>query len=223
MKQLFSMKKLVLLTIGIILIVTAVVLFYPSSTPSAEMGTSYDAAPSADTQPTKGEADAPVTITEFGDYKCPSCKAWDEEIFPQLEQEFIEEGDAQFVFINTPFHGEESELASLASESVWEHEPDAFWSFHEELFQQQPEVQSHDDPWVTPEKLVEVAETNDVPIDEERLASDINQQTYANRVQEDIALVEDYEVEVTPTIMVGNVKVDDPFDYEAIKELVEQQ
>lgn len=222
MKQLMSMKMLVLITSGVILIAATVFLLYPSS-PSTEAGMSYEDSPSSENQPTKGESDAPVTITEFGDYKCPSCKAWDEDILPRLEQEFIDEGEAQLVFINTPFHGEESELAALAGESIWEHEPEAFWSFHEALFQQQPDIQSHDDPWVTEDKLVEVARENEVSIDEERLARDINQQTFMDRLQEDVVLVEDYEVEVTPTVMVGNIKVEDPFDYESIQELVEQQ
>ncbi len=37
-------------------------------------------------QPTLGKEDAPVSIIEFGDFKCPACKAWGERIFPQLQK-----------------------------------------------------------------------------------------------------------------------------------------
>src|SRR5690606_17989243 len=41
-------------------------------------------------QPVIGNPDAPVKIVEFGDYKCPVCKRFAEEIFPQLKRDFLD-------------------------------------------------------------------------------------------------------------------------------------
>lgn len=40
-------------------------------------------------QPVFGEADAPITVVEFGDYLCPGCKTWNDTIFPQLKKDCI--------------------------------------------------------------------------------------------------------------------------------------
>lgn len=217
-----SMKIIVLSTVAVIVLaVIGFIAFQPSS--SVDSGVVYDTSPESDGQPIKGELDASVTITEFGDYKCPSCKAWEEDILPLLEEEYIDTGQVNLVHINTPFHGEESGLASLASESVWENHPEAFWQFHQAIYSEQPEVQNHDEAWITLEKLIEIANSVEEPIDLEVLATDIVEQTYVDNVQEDIAMLEQYEVEFTPTIMVDNIKVEDPFDYDVITQLIEEK
>ncbi|OAB44747.1 hypothetical protein PGLA_04860 [Paenibacillus glacialis] len=66
-------------------------------------------------------------MIEFGDYKCPSCKAWSEHLYPQLMKEYVDTSKVKFAYINVLFHGEESELASLAVESVFDQDPEAFW------------------------------------------------------------------------------------------------
>ncbi|QQK78140.1 DsbA family protein [Salicibibacter cibarius] len=179
--------------------------------------------PSVEEQPTLGDSDAPVTVIEFGDYKCPACKDWDETVFPQLEEDYIESGQVQFAYINTLFHGEESLLAALASEAVWEQSPGAFWSFHKDVFQEQPEAQSHDDAWVTIDKLVEIASGSDGTIDEEQLEEDIQNAAFSENVMMDQELVEEYEVSLTPTIIINGIMLEDPFDYERIVELIEEE
>lgn len=170
-----------------------------------------------------GETDAPVSIVEFGDYKCPSCKAWGETVFPQLEKEFIKKGKASFSYINVLFHGEESTLAALASESVYKQDPDSFWAFHNAVFAQQPETQQHDNQWVTPEKLVEIAKETAPEIDLKQLEEDINTEGTKEEVKKDDDLVKEFNVELTPTIIINGVMVEDPFDYEAIVSLIEKE
>ncbi|TSB47680.1 DsbA family protein [Alkalicoccobacillus porphyridii] len=223
MSQLITMKRLVFITIAVFVVaVSAFFIVENLMSPDVE-GVTYAEAPDSEGQPLKGDPSAPVVITEFGDYKCPSCKGWDESIMPQLDSDYIQPGEVQIIYINTLFHGEESGLAALASESVWENHPDAFWEFHSKLFQEQPQVQSHDEPWVTPEAMIDVAHAMDADIDLEVLATDMLEQTYIDLVHKDMELVENYEVTQTPTIMVGNVKLDNPFDYEQLKLAIEQQ
>lgn len=172
-------------------------------------------------QPIYGDGDAPVTVVEFGDFKCPSCKAWGEMIYPQLIDDYIDSGEVKFSYINVLFHGEESTLASLAAESVYQQSPDAYWDFHKALFAEQP-AQNHDALWVTPEKVLEIA-SGFPSIDQAQLADDMEQQATMEQVEIDEALVEEAEVAQTPTIVVNGMKVEDPFDYEAIKALIEQE
>ena len=217
------MKRLVLISVAVFVLAVGGFLIVQSlSTPEVN-GIEFNDTPDTEGQPVKGETGAPVTITEFGDYKCPSCKAWDEDILPMLDEEFIQTGQVKLVYINTLFHGQESGLAALASESVWANHPESFWEFHSGVYREQPATQNHDEPWVTPETLIDVAHSIDADINLEVLATDMINQTYLNQVQQDMALVDTYNVSQTPSIMVNNIKLDDPFDYEQIKRAIEQK
>src|SRR5690606_29651143 len=105
-------------------------------------------------------------IVEFGDYLCPTCGVWDKRIFPQLYDEYIETGKAKFAFINVLFQ-EDSEIASLASELVFEYAPEYFWDYHSAIFTTQLESIGK---WATPELFVSLAEKHVPGIDLDKFA-----------------------------------------------------
>lgn len=111
-------------------------------------------------QPFLGEASAPVEIVEFGDYKCPSCKDFNDRLFPVIYQELVETGKAKFYFMNYSFIAPDSTTAAQFAETVYEelgNEP--FWAFHNLLFANQTMVFSEQ----TLEKmLAEVADEEEV-------------------------------------------------------------
>ena len=133
----------------------------------------------------------------------------------------MDTGEAKFSYINVLFHGEESTLASLAAESVYQQSPEVYWDFHKALFAAQPEV-NHDGAWITPEKVLEVAAVYP-SIDQTKLKEDMEKQATMDAVEVDTALVEEAGVAQTPTIVINGQTLEDPFDYEAIKELIEQE
>ncbi|HEY4552317.1 MAG TPA: DsbA family protein [Bacillaceae bacterium] len=179
--------------------------------------------PSIENQPTVGEEEAPVSIIEFGDYKCPSCKAWGERVYPELEKDFINNGQVKFSYINVLFHGKESVLASLASEWVFKNHPDAFWNFHNALFAAQPASQQHDERWVTPEALATYAQATVPGIDLEKFNADLKEQKTLDEVKRDDQLVKEANIQFTPSIMINGVLIEDPFDYEAIVSQIEKE
>ena len=172
-------------------------------------------------QPSMGEENAPVQIVEFGDFKCPSCKTWGDVIFPKLAADYIKSGDVQFSFVNVLFHGEESALASMAAESVFERTPDVYWDFHHALYGAQP-VENHDAAWVTPEKVLEIA-SEFAEIDQALLKEDMEQQATLDKVKIDDELVTKTGVNMTPTVVINGKMMVDPFDYETIQAVIEQE
>ncbi|MDF9759659.1 protein-disulfide isomerase [Peribacillus simplex] len=177
--------------------------------------------PSIEGQPILGEANAPVTVVEFGDFKCPSCKEWGETIFPRLVSEYVDTGKVKFSYINVLFHGEESQLGSIAAESVLKNSPEAYWDFHKGLFKEQPS-KNHDALWINQKKILEVA--SGVPgIDVDKLKTDIEQKSELGAVNKDTELVEEFNIQQTPTIIINGIMLEDPFDYEKIKTHIEQE
>lgn len=207
-----------------IIIVIAVALFVINQqSKSGDGGSeSVGSAPSTVAQPVMGDASATVSIVEFGDYKCPTCKIWGETIWPKLKADYIDTGKATFSYINVLFHGEESRIGALASESMLKLHPEQFWDFHKKLFDAQPGA-DHDSLWLTEEKAIEVAKAVVPDLDEEALKSTMATEEAAKLVELDEILVKQFGVRATPTIMINDVKISNPLDYAAIQAAIEQQ
>ncbi|MDQ6600103.1 DsbA family protein [Bacillus salipaludis] len=91
-------------------------------------------------QPFLGKSSAPVSIIEFGDYKCPNCKNFAEGVIPVIQKELVDTGKAKLYFFNDSFINVDSERAAKFAEAVY-HElgNDTFWKFHDLLYKKQPE------------------------------------------------------------------------------------
>ncbi|WP_050182493.1 DsbA family protein [Domibacillus robiginosus] len=220
-------KKIVISTLILFAAIVGIVLFLnkeDEETPETQQAAGSKGHPSIEGQPTLGEAEASVSIVEFGDYKCPSCKQWGEVVYPKLVKDYIDTGKAKFSYINVLFHGEESVLAALASESVYKQDPENFWAFHKAVFNAQPATQEHDNPWVTIDKMKEIAAATTPNVDLAKLESDLNTEgtPLAGEVSKDDGLVQEYNVPFTPTIIIDGVMLEDPFDYEKITSLIEK-
>jgi protein-disulfide isomerase len=216
-----NVRPLIWISLAVIGLLVLVVVINQVLQGQAAQPVEYSEPPSLDGQPVLGNSDAPVTVVEFGDYKCPSCKVWTERIFPRLKEDYIDKGKVRFAFINVLFHGEESKLASLAAETVFAMNAEAFWTYHHALFEAQPP--SHDDRWVTKEKLAELAEKHVPDMNLERFKEELDRETALPAVETDMALVDKFQVELTPSVMINTVMLPDPFDYEAIQAMIEQQ
>lgn len=213
-------KFVVIITLVIVALIITLVAINKTNSAESNEGTTFEKQPPIDGQPTLGNLDAPVTVVEFGDFKCPSCKALGENVYPKLVSDYIDTGNVKFSFINVLFHGEESKLASLAAESVYKQNPEAYWYFHKALFKEQPST-NHDSSWVTIEKILEVA-SGVSGIDTDKLKSSIESNSEMTEVNKDTELVTEFDVQLTPTIMVNETMIEDPFDYEAIKDAIDK-
>lgn len=217
-KKSSSFKLIMIITLFIFAALTAFVIVNNKNS-ETNKDISYDKQPSMEGQPTLGDPDAPVTVVEFGDFKCPACKAWSENFFPKLMEDYVDKGDVKFAYVNVLFHGEESRLGALAAEAVYKQNPESFWTFNKELFKAQPNA-DHDTLWLTMDLINEIA--GSIPgIDLEQLEKDMQEQMI-NEVIKDTKLVEEFEVQLTPSIMVNGTMLEDPFDYEKIKSLIDE-
>lgn len=214
-------RYFVLYTAIIIVIAVALFVISQQSKGGDEGGVSLDSAPSTVAQPVMGDPAAKVSIVEFGDYKCPSCKAWGETVWPQLKKDYVDTGKATFSYINVLFHGEESVTGALASESMLKLYPDQFWNFHKKLFDEQPD-NDHNSTWLTDEKVLEVANAVVPDLNKEQLKATMDMEEASKLVGLDEILVNQFNIEGTPTIMINEVQITNPFDYEAIQAAIEQ-
>ncbi len=62
-----------------------------------------------------GKPGAKVELIEYGDLQCPVCKAYSEEILPQVIENQVDNGEAKIVFHNFTIIGEQSAPAGAAA------------------------------------------------------------------------------------------------------------
>src|SRR5215472_951417 len=85
--------------------------------------------------PSMGPEDAKITLIEFADFECPSCRQLDLVLRDLLPQH----PEIRLVFKHYPL----TEIhpwamtAAIASQCVFEQNPAAFWKFHDTVFDQQ--------------------------------------------------------------------------------------
>ncbi|MDU7361757.1 MAG: thioredoxin domain-containing protein [Propionibacteriaceae bacterium] len=64
-----------------------------------------------------GDVDAPVVVTEWFDYRCPFCSAFNEDTLPEL-MHYVEEGKVRFEFRDFAVFGPDSEYAAVAARAA---------------------------------------------------------------------------------------------------------
>ncbi|MBO7745974.1 DsbA family protein [Paenibacillus sp. MWE-103] len=210
-RQRKTMRKLIWGTaIVVVLGIVAALIFTPRSNP-----TDFDYA----NLPVLGKTDAPVKIVEFGDYKCPSCQIFSQQVKPVLEKEYVETGKVALYFMDFPFIGPDSTTAALAAHSVFHQSNDAFWKYYDALYKNQPDEKTL---WATPDYLVKLAKDNGIDVDTDLLKKDIDGQTYIKEVNANNSAAIKANVQSTPTLFINGKEFTGSFaDYGAIKTAIE--
>ena len=101
---------------------------------------------------TLGRADAAVTITEFGDPQCPACRAFAEQIAPQLISDQVKPGTANYVYEPYLIIGPDSKPAMKATLAAGEQ--GRFWNYLQLFYANQGQENSG---YVTDEFLTKIA------------------------------------------------------------------
>lgn len=169
-------------------------------------------------QPYLGEKSAPVQIVEFGDYKCPVCKTFEERFFPSIQSELIDTGKAQFYFMNYSFINVDSTRSAKFAESVYQELGNkTFWEFHELLFDKQPADLKYEKEDVFTDKfleetLKEIANDKDV----KKVVTSFKAKKSEDQWNKDMELADELGVTGTPSLFVNGKK----FEGNTIDDLV---
>ncbi|MDQ0881991.1 thioredoxin domain-containing protein [Peribacillus sp. V2I11] len=169
-------------------------------------------------QPYLGEKSAPVQIVEFGDYKCPVCKTFEEQFFPSIQSELIDTGKAQFYFMNYSFINVDSTRSAKFAESVYQElGNDTFWKFHELLYDKQPDDPKYEKEDVFTDKFLEETLkeiTNDKDV--KKVVSSFKADKSEDQWNKDMDSADELGVSGTPSLFVNGKK----FEGNTIDDLV---
>ena len=164
--------------------------------------------------PSRGPADAPVTVVEFSDLQCPHCK----DAQPIVEKLIGDEPNMKFVFQQYPLpqHNWAAKGAAYA-DCIGRTNKDAVWKFIQGTFDEQSNItESNAD-----EKLNAIADKSGAKSAE--VAACAAKPETKKRIEDSMALGSAVGVNSTPTLYVNGRRIANmnALPYELLKQLVE--
>jgi len=171
--------------------------------------------PGAEPSHVRGNANAPVTLEEFGDFECPSCGIYYAEL-KKIESEF---GDRLRVIFRerplVPPH-EHALLAAQAAEAAGIQ--NRFWEMHDKLYETQKD-------WSEARDLVPlfVDYAKQIGLNTDQFMKDLNGEAVAGRIFQDGKRAHFFGINSTPTFFVnGKEAKDESWKPEGLREMIRQ-
>jgi protein-disulfide isomerase len=164
--------------------------------------------------PSRGPADAPVTVVEFSDLQCPHCK----EAQPTVDKLLSEDKNARLVFQNFPLPSHDwAAKAAYYADCIGRDSNDAVWKFIQSVYDAQKEISAAN----ADEKLKGLADAAGAKGAEVAVCA--AKADTAGRVEHSVALGKSVDVGGTPTLFVNGRKIGNVsgMPYEALKSLVD--
>ena len=147
--------------------------------------------------PILGSPNAPITIVEFGDYQCHQCYNWFHNTKPAIEENYIDTGKANLVFVDLAFLGRDSPKAAVAAYCA--EEQGKYWAFHDLLYASQEGI---DDGWANSERLNAFAFS--LGLDMDMFENCVDSGKFNKRVQYNINEAKKQGASGTPTFVIIN-------------------
>jgi protein-disulfide isomerase len=162
------------------------------------------------TDHTRGPDYAPVTLVEYGDFECPNCK----QAKPAVEivlNRYPEQ--VRFVYRHFPLTDVHPHALAAAEAAECAGAQGKFWEMHALLFEHQTHLDRN--------HLLRYAD--DLGLDMARVASELDDEIYRQRVLEHLAGGERSGVRGTPGFFVNGRIVDVSFGLQALLKAVEAE
>ncbi len=165
-----------------------------------------------DKSPTKGPADALLTLVIFSEYQCPFCKRVEPTI-DQLMKDY--DGKIRIVWKDRPlpFHKEAEPAALFAAEARKQKGEKGFWDAHKLLFENQPKYQM--------ENFEEYAKT--LGLNWPAVKNAIENKTHAASIAADVEMADSLKASGTPHMFINGRRIVGAQPIESFKKLADEE
>ncbi|WP_197322110.1 Na+/H+ antiporter NhaA [Saccharomonospora sp. NB11] len=162
----------------------------------------------ADRDNIRGDADAPLTLVEYGDFECPFCSRAT-GVTRELRAKFGP--NLRYVFRHLPLSDVHPHAEFAARAAVAAQRQGRFWEMHDLLFEHQDELEYED----------VVGYASELGLDVETFLRDLESEATAAVVREDLVSAEASGAVSTPTFFVGSQRHVGPHDTETLSRALE--
>lgn len=158
--------------------------------------------------PSLGPADAPVTIIEYADYACESCKAWHEARVRDIILEKFPD-QVRYIWRDNARISTASLQAAAAGQCALDQ--GKFWEYQDRLFAN--EISFSSDGFQT--------YADQVGLDMEQFSACISENLYINKVKHSMKLAGEHGFSFTPAFLVNEQVIIGPPSAEYLSTLIE--
>ena len=162
----------------------------------------------------EGDPNAPVTIIEYSDFKCPYCAQFATDTLYWIRRHYVETGQVRFAFKHIATLGPESRRAAEASECAAEQ--DQFWAYHDQIYANQAARGS----LLSDETLIGFAET--LELDTTAFEECLISGRHLEHVKEQTLEAEAIGVRATPGFVINGILYIGSHPFDVFVELIEQ-
>lgn len=145
--------------------------------------------------PSIGPDDAPIVIVEFSDFQCPFCKRWHEQVYQPLMAAYP--GKIRLVYRNLPLTSIHPEAMPAAEASMCASEQNAYWQYHEALFNGQEVLSSG----------FYTQTATDLGLDLTAFQTCMDEHRYQAQIQADMDFALGIGVQSTPTFFINGLAI----------------
>ena len=149
-------------------------------------------------EPFRGSVAARVAILEYSDFDCTYCATYAREIYPLIDQAYVQAGKVKYFFRDLP-SPEHPNALFKARVARCAGDQDHFWQAHDRLFRDQ---RPFDGPGLT-------QFTKDLGLDEPTFQACISSNSYLDAIQRSAGLAGSMRINGTPAFLVGVLSDDD--------------
>jgi protein-disulfide isomerase len=162
-----------------------------------------------------GRPDAPVEITEYGDYECPACAGFDMVQFPTVKERLIDAGRVRWRYRDFPLdmhkHARLTAHATACAD-----EQGKYWEAHRFIYEAQSDWARQANAAGEVRNIVKA-----LGVDMGKYDACMQSAKYAGRIQASYDEAVRSGVGSTPTFMVGGRLYSGALPYDALKKLVD--
>lgn len=147
--------------------------------------------------PSFGPANAKITLVVFSDFQCPYCRSFAKTMREDLPKKYG--NDVRVIFQDFPIAAihKWATAAAEASHCVGDGNPQAFWAFHDWIFDHQGEVNESN----MREKTIEFAKTQ--KLDAAKVSACLDSHATAEEVKESLKAGTGLGIQQTPTFFIN--------------------
>ena len=166
-----------------------------------------------------GSPNAPVEITEFADFECPSCGNYATLTEPDIRTRYVNTGQVRVRYLDYPLPMHKNTWdASLAASCA--NDQGKFWQMHDQIFATQ-------DQWNTeatsrPRKPL-AAMAQGLGLDMAKYNDCMDKETHRPQIQANQAEGERRQVNQTPTFLIGDKLYPGALSFDNFKQLIDAE
>lgn len=161
--------------------------------------------------PSKGSADAKVTIVEFSDFQCPFCSKAAATV-AEVEKKYGNKVRVVFKNYPLPFHSQ-AKIAATAALCAHEQNPKLFWKMHDGMFADQAKLDR--------DNLIATAKK--IGAKDAEFKACLDSDKYKGAIEADMAEGQKLGIKSTPTFFINGKLVSGAQPLEVFSEVIDEE